>query len=172
MAGNAKYEYWLTEEGLLQVEAWGRDGLTNEDIAHNMGIAVGTLYDWRKKYPLLDDALKKSRAVADIRIENALYKKATGYTVEVQKAFKVRRVEYDPDTGKRLREYEEIVLAPDNVHIPADTVAQIFWLKNRKPNDWRDKREQQIDVNDGKETGVVLMAPVLEEENGTVESDT
>lgn len=102
-----KYEYWKSPEGLTLLEGWARDGLTDEQIAHNMGIAAGTLYEWKKKYSEIDESLKKSKEVVDRAVENALYKKA----------------------------------------LAGDVTAMIFWLKNRRPNDWRDKRETQLSGN-------------------------
>ena len=46
-----KYEYWLTDEGLLQIGGWAKSGLTDEQIAHNMGICRDTLIQWKKKFP-------------------------------------------------------------------------------------------------------------------------
>ena len=75
----AKYDDWLTEDGLLKIQGWAMDGLTDEQIAHNMGIRRSTLYEWRKKFAAISDTLKKSKEVADRYVENALYKRAVGY---------------------------------------------------------------------------------------------
>ena len=77
---NGKYEQWLTEEGLLQLEAWARNGLTDEQIASNMGGAYSTLRGWRDKYLALSAALKRGKEVIDIQVENALLKRALGYS--------------------------------------------------------------------------------------------
>ena len=53
-----KYKYWLTPEGLLKLEGWTRDGLTEEQIASNMGISRSTLNEWKKLYPDISDTLK------------------------------------------------------------------------------------------------------------------
>lgn len=135
----SKYEAWLTDDGLLRIEGWARDGLTDEQIAHNMGISRKTLAEWKNKYAPISDTLKNSKEVVDRIVENALFKKACGYTVQVKKPIKVRKVEYNDETGKKIREVEEIVETVEEVHVPADTTAQIFWLKNRKPEAWRDK---------------------------------
>ena len=95
-----KYQEWLEPDGLILLEGWARDGLTDEQIAHNMGIATSTLYDWKKKYPEISEALKKGKEVVDIEVENALLKSA----------------------------------------LEGNITAQIFWLKNRKPNRWREKQ--------------------------------
>lgn len=130
----AKYEKWLTEEGLLLLEGWARDGLTDEQIAHNMGITRKTLAEWKKKYSDICDTLKRAKEVVDIQVENALYKRAVG--------FKYKEVvrERIPDTNELVvtREIEKTALP--------DTTAQIFWLKNRVPNKWRDKAEN-VNIN-------------------------
>lgn len=129
---------------MILVRGWAKDGLTDEQIAKNLGIAVDTFYRYKNKYSEFSEVLKKGKEVSDYEVENALYNKAMGYNTKVKKAFKVKNVEYD-DYGKKIREYEEIVLAEEEIHIPADTTAQIFWLKNRKSNKWKDKRENESD---------------------------
>ena len=73
-----KYEYWLTPEGLLKLEAWARDGVIDEQIAANIGISRETLYQWKNKYSDISDALKRGKEVVDIQVENALLKRALG----------------------------------------------------------------------------------------------
>lgn len=103
MAGNGKYKYWISEEGLIRIQGWARDGLTNNQIAEKIGISKQTFYDWLKKYPDLSDSLKENKDVVDRKVENALLKNA----------------------------------------LNGNVTAQIFWLKNRKPNEWREKREAE-----------------------------
>ena len=74
-----KYEYWLTEEGLIKLEGWARDGLTDKQIAQNAGITESTLYEWKNKYPEISESLKRGKEVVDYQVENALLKKALGY---------------------------------------------------------------------------------------------
>ena len=121
-----KYEYWLTPEGLLRLEAYARDGLTDEQIAHNLNITRSTLYAWKKKYSDISDALKKGKVVIDIQVENALLKRALGYKYTEVKT------EVGDDGTKVTKTVKEVV---------PDTTAQIFWLKNRKRAEWRDKQE-------------------------------
>ena len=71
-----KYEKWLDADGLILLQGWARDGLTDEQIANNVGISTVTLYDWKKKYPTISNALKKGKEVVDFAVENALLKKA------------------------------------------------------------------------------------------------
>ena len=135
----SKAEKWLEPDGLLRIEGWARDGLTEEQIAKNMGVSRSTLSDYKVKYPDILRAIKNSKEVADREVENALFNKATGYTVKLKKPMKVRHVEYDEVSGRKVAEYERIEYIEEEVQVPADTTAQIFWLKNRKSNEWRDK---------------------------------
>lgn len=132
-----KYREWLTPDGLLLLEGWARDGLTDEQIAKNVGITAKTLYEWENAYSEIRDALKKGKAPVDIEVENALLKKALGFTVKVLKPIKIRTKKQLKDKG--TIEEEHIEYAEEEVYIPPDTTAQIFWLKNRKPSKWRDK---------------------------------
>lgn len=141
-----KFEFWLTEDGLLQLEAWARDGLSREQLAKNCGVSTRTLRRWERAHPEIKASLRRGRAVADIVIENALYKKAQGYFYKDEAAFKVKEVIYDPQTGKKVNEVERIETAEIQKYAQPDTSAQVFWLKNRKPNEWRDKKELAHDA--------------------------
>ena len=129
----AKYTEWITEEGLLKIEGWARDGLTDEQIADNVGIRRPTLYDWKKKYSDISDALKRGKEVIDRQVENALLKRALGY-------------EY-VETTKELTDLGLTVTKQVTKQVAPDTTAQIFWLKNRKPQEWRDKKETEVTGN-------------------------
>ena len=72
----AKYEYWITENGLTLLEGWARDGLVDEQIAKNCGITATTLYDWKKRFPKISEALKRGKEIVDYEVENALLQKA------------------------------------------------------------------------------------------------
>lgn len=128
-----KYQRWLEPDGLTLLEGWARDGLTDEQIAHNMGISTATLYDWKNKFQDISEALKKGKEVVDIQVENALLKRALGYDYQEQ------RIEKSDKDGMKVIQTIR--------HVPADTTAQIFWLKNRRPNKWRDKPEVPDDTD-------------------------
>ena len=136
----SKAENWLTEESLALLEGWARDGLTDEQIANNMGINVRTLYRWKNEQSLICQTLKKGKEVADYQVENALYKRALGYTITINEQ-KVDKDGYVHDLVK-------------DVHVPGDVGAMIFWLKNRKSDKWKDKPQEQS--NDGNKKVVII----------------
>lgn len=142
----AKYEEWLERENLLRISAWARDGLTNEQVAANMGITRQTLRVWMSTYPSISAALKSGKEVADIQVENALFKAALGYEYE-----EVTQEPLYNNDGHPIRdETGEPVIATTKIvrkQVQPNTTAQIFWLKNRRPEQWRDKRELDAKVS-------------------------
>lgn len=123
----AKYDDWITNEGLIKIEGWARDGLTEEQIAKNMGVALKTLYNWKEKFLPVLHALKRGKEVVDRQVENALLKRALGY-------------EYNEVTQELVDDELQVTkVVTKQVH--PDVTAQIFWLKNRKPEVWRDRQQ-------------------------------
>ncbi len=104
----ARIDDWLEKDKLILLEGWAREGLTDEQIAKNMGISRTTLWDWKKKEPNILDTLKKGKDVVDFEVENALLKSA----------------------------------------LEGNVTAQIFWLKNRRKLQWRDKVEDFSSANE------------------------
>lgn len=126
-----KYDVWLTEEGRTKLTGWKRDGLSDEQIANNMGCHVSTLYKWRNEHKEIDDALKKGKEVSDYEVENALFKSAIGYFIEEEDTTDVQAK--DGSITKTIRKHKRWI-APS-------TGAQAFWLKNKLPEKWRDRPE-------------------------------
>lgn len=116
-----RFNKFLTPQGLILLEGWARNGLTMRQIAHNCGISIQGLYKWFKKYPQIKEAVDKGKEVVDFEVEGALYRSALGYSFTEQVV--------DSNGNKRMVKK----------HIPANVVAQIFWLKNRCPDRWKDK---------------------------------
>ena len=141
-----KYQEWLEPDGLLKLEGWARDGLTDEQISKNMGIALSTLKLWKNGYPAILAALKRGKEVIDIEVENALYKRAIGYTYE-----EVKEEEMPDGRVRRTVTIKEVA---------GDTTAQIFWLKNRKPAEWRDKQNIEHTGKDGETLKVELTGDI------------
>lgn len=141
----SRAEDWLSGDNLILIKGWARDGLTDEQIAHNIGIAKSTLYEWKKKYKDFSDTLKESKEVVDRQVENALLKRALGYDYDEEKSVTIQKSD-----GSFEERFERITK-----HVSPDTTAQIFWLKNRKPEEWRDKREGVVSVIDDDTRGKI-----------------
>lgn len=153
----SKYESHV-EPKLDLIEAWARDGLTLEQIAHNLGIADSTLRKYRDSHEALSAALAHGREVVDVIVENALLKKCTGYDyTEVYQEYKISK---DPETGKEVK---ELVKTKETTrHVDGDVTAQMFWLANRKRDVWAYKPEPVVTGEDG-ETGVIEIGGQMEE---------
>lgn len=113
----------------MRLEGWARDGLTDEQIARNVGINPATLYKWIERFHEIGEALKRGKAPVDFEVENALRKRALGYDYEEV------ITEMYGDGKKHVKKVKR--------HVPPDVTAQIFWLKNRRPDRWRDKPVDQ-----------------------------
>ena len=145
-----KYQEWLKEENIILMQGWARNGLTDEQIAHNMGITAKTLYEWKNKYSVICEALKESKEVADLQVENALYKSAIGHRVTLRKPVKVKTEKSVPGKGKIVE--ETITYVDEETYIPPNVTAQIYWLKNRRRDKWQDKpaiEELEVKIDNG-----------------------
>lgn len=127
------------KEKLNMVECWARDGLTDEQISNNLGISTTTFYDYKNKYLEFSEALKRGKEVVDYEVENALLKRALGY--------EYKETTQESRWNKEKQEYEMVVTKEVTKQVAPDTTAQIFWLKNRKPKEWRDKVEGETNSN-------------------------
>lgn len=104
-------------------------GATDEEMAGFFEVAVSTFYLWKNQHPEFSEALKSAKAAADDRVERSLYNRAVGYTFDSEKVFQFQG---------------QIVRAPVKEHVPPDTTAAIFWLKNRRAKEWRDVRQHEV----------------------------
>ena len=138
----AKSKWEDVKDKLTLVEGWARDGLTNEQIADNLGIGKTTFYRMIKEHSELLEHLKKGKEVIDYEVENALLKRALGYKYEEKT--------YESIYNKELDIYTERLTKRVTKQVAPDTTALIFWLKNRKPKQWRDKVD--IEGESNKET--------------------
>ena len=129
----AKYEEWLTPDGLTLLRGWRREGLKLEQIAHNIGITAGTLSLWQQQHKEIKEALKKGREGYYYEVVDALHKSARGYTVKEQEEV----INYDSEghvIGRSTRVRSR--------YIPPQLGAQCFILKNDRPDIWQDKPER------------------------------
>lgn len=163
----SKYESHVLPN-LDKIMEWAKAGATAKEIAGKLRIAYSTFRKYLdegekgdERYTALSAAFAQACAVPDAEVEAALYKSCLGYNAQVVKHYKLKTVEYDPETGRRLRETEELVEARDEVHVAANTAAQMFWLTNRQRDRWTYKPEPGAD--DDADTGVVLLEPAAAE---------
>ena len=123
-----------------QVLKYALLGLTDKQMAGAFEINPDTFYQWKKKYPEFSDAIKKGKLEADANVVSTLYKRALGHTQKSKIPFKVKKI--DSETGKL---YDTVEIVETEEYFPPDMVATIFWLKNRQPEHWRDKKEVEIE---------------------------
>ena len=162
-AGRQKWREWAeSEEHQAVLSAWARAGMTDEEIAKQIGISRSTLAEWKKKYAPINAALATGKDFADRLIENSLYKKAIGFYAREPKTFKVKTVEYDEATGRKIKEFEELKTAEEVHYFEPDIKAIIFWLKNRKPDIWKEKVAEAM--ADDEETGAIVLTPTQVEQ--------
>lgn len=123
------YEQWLTDDALTTVRGWARDGLNNQQIAHNIGIRADTFSVWLSQYPQLSQALKKGREPVAVKVEDAFYSKCEWQDYEETRE-EITRYADGTEVKKIVRTRHKI---------PPDTAALIFALKNLRPDKYRDK---------------------------------
>ncbi|WP_099205640.1 transposase [Scatolibacter rhodanostii] len=157
-----KYQEWLTPDGILRLEAWARDGLTDEQLAKKMNITPSTLYDWKKKYSEISEALKKGKEVVDIEVENALLKRAKGFEYCEEK------IEMETNGAGQVLSRKVVQVVKQ---VAPDVGAAVFWLKNRKPDAWRDKKDIAVEGDIGMNLSNEQLDTEIEKLNGLLGID-
>lgn len=113
-------------------------GATDAKLADFFGIAESTLYEWKLSHPDFSESLKRGKELADAQVAESLFKRATGYVA--------------PDLDIKMYD-GQIIKTPYLKHYPPDATSAIFWLKNRQPEQWREKREHvEVDSDSGEIT--------------------
>lgn len=123
-------------------------GATDYDLARAFDVAISSITLWKTKHPEFSAALKLGKDEADGQVERSLYTRATGYSFESEKVFQYG--------GQILR-------APTIEHVPPDVTAQIFWLKNRRPDLWRDVHRHDISVTSVKDMSATQIDGLIAE---------
>lgn len=109
-------------------------GATDREVGEYLGVSERTINNWKHEHPEFGEALTVGKSTADRRVEGSLYRRATGYTFDSEK----------------IMQYEgQVIRAPIVEHVPPDTTAAIFWLKNRMPEIYREKSEVDVNVKPG-----------------------
>ena len=110
----------------------GMTGMRDDEIAKELGISRGTLYNWRKRCPEAMESLAEGKAIADAVVVDSLYQRACGFDYTEEKTV----------TGS---DGETIKTETYKKHAAPDATSMIFWLKNRRPDQWRDRQEHHVD---------------------------
>lgn len=133
-------DYWLSDDGLILIEAWARDGYTLSEIAQRMGVARYTLSKWRQRYPDITKALSTGKELIDYKVENALLKAALGYTTK----------EIKVTLGKKVVSGEifEVLKETTTREVAPNVTACMAWLNNRKHDQWKRNRDKVIDLDE------------------------
>ena len=151
---NKGLKRWEEIKKLLPyVKALRINGADEAEAAGALGISYATYKRYKNKYPEFKEAVEADKEKADIAVQTALLKSATGYTVKVKKAFKLKDIHYD-ERGKKV-EKERLELFEEEQAVPPNLSAQTYWLKNRCPKMWNNEGEE-----DEKESGIVILPEI------------
>lgn len=173
MAKGRKNKYQThVEPRLKDIEHWCRDGLIEEVICKRLGVSVRSFNEYKSKFPQLSQSLKRGKEEADYAVEDALFKRALGYEFE-EKTYETQVFVKKTETaeGSIIEEpfTEEILTKRVIKQVSPDTTAAIFWLKNRRPDKWRDK--QDIEHSGGVTNQIDLSGLTAEELRKLANSD-
>lgn len=119
-----------------EIQQWCQEGLTNEQMCDKLDIAPASWYEYASKHPIFSELINWSKSVTINRVESSLFKLAMGYEYE-----EIKTIIEEDKNGKKRTRIEKI-----KRHQPANPTAMIFYLKNRAPNEWNDRREILIDT--------------------------
>jgi len=134
MARKTADVYEVTPKLLKKVERLATKGLTLVQIAHSIGWSEATMHEKKKQNPELLESIKRGQAKGIETVTNALFKRAKGFTVkEVHEEARV------DEKGKKFQQKKVV-----SKKIAGDTTAQIFYLKNRDPQNWKDRQDHNI----------------------------
>lgn len=154
--GSRLIKKWEEKENLILLEGWARDGFTNADIAHKMGVSANTLYELKKASKAVRDALAAGAEVVDYKVENALLKAALGFQKREVKTVTVIKC------GVVVEEREEVTEYPQSPNVYAIQ----SWLYNRRPDKWCKNPEQRITL-ESDDTVSIVVTRASNDETGT-----
>ena len=118
-------------------------GATDDELADFFDVSQRTINRWKISFPEFCQSVQQAKDEVDARIERSLFHRAAGHYVKEQQAFKLKAVEYAD--GKRVKESEDVKVVELDRYQAPDTAAQIFWLKNRRSKQWKDRYDHKHD---------------------------
>lgn len=117
-------------------------GATNPELAKVLGVNADTIHEWRIRYPDFEEATRVGKAEADERVTRALFHRAVGYQLQTERLFLIEEEREELDKNGAVIATittKKVLHEPVIEHVQPDTTACIFWLKNRRPEQWREK---------------------------------
>ena len=133
-----KYEKWITEDGLLLLKGWAREGLTDEEIARDrMHISPSTFYDWMRRFSEISEAIKKGREPVNVILEDTAIERATEWKTVKEIT---RELKFDRATGRT----ELVVTKEVEKKVPRDSTVLLFLIKNLMKDEYGDKQQLEI----------------------------
>lgn len=151
----SKYEEYILPN-LELIKSWVRDGISEENISKKLNIAYSTFRVYKNREEALSAALKKGKEIYDNEVVDALHRNTLGGVVGLKKAVKLKEKIYDK--GKLVKEKEVIQMVTEEIYVKPDTLAQIYWLNNRRPEQWRNKPDFKDTREDDKNIAAVGVA--------------
>ena len=174
---HAEYKKWLEPDNLIKLRSWARDGLTNEQIAKKIGVKRQTFQRWLSTYSDMSDALKKGKEIVDAEIEDSLISIMKKHTVTTTQYKMVKKYAFNlkaerskfaniykldhPNATKEevgiavaehVEVYEKIPISKTVTEVDPNASAIIFWLKNRRPDIYRDQTFQKLNEANARKT--------------------
>lgn len=148
---------------LREIQQWCCEGLTDEVICEKLGIVPSTWYNYQIEHPTLKEVVNWGKSVIDNRVENSLLRAALGFEFE-----EVKTIIEEEKNGKKKTRVEKV-----KRYQPPNATAMIFWLKNRKRDEWTDRREVIVDTKELEEERKRLFLEMIEEEasDNTIEAE-
>lgn len=136
---DSKVDYWLTDDGLELIKNWSRNTFSKSEIADRMGVNINTLLKWQKQYVEINEAMNVTREIVDFQVENAVLKAALGYKTK----------EIKVTVGKKVVNGEMVEMLKETTvkEVPPNIKAAMFWLNNRKFDDWKLNRDKVVEVD-------------------------
>ena len=152
---------WITDDGLLLLESWSRDGYTLVDITNKIGIDKDTFLRWKDRYPEIRQAVAKGKELVDYQVENALLKSALGYKTKEVKVTTTMRYGKVVETIKEVTDKE---VAPS---VPAIQM----WLYNRNKDKWKNMNNAKTVFDDMEEDSSIEITVTRANKNETTNGD-
>lgn len=148
--------YWelKVQPRLVDIKQWCEEGATNSEIAARLGISEGLWYEYINKYPILNEFVSLGRSVTNAEVEKSLYKLCTGYEYE-----EIKTVIEEAPNGKKKTRIEKT-----KKYVPPSSQAIQFYLKNRMPEQWNDKKEFIFDTKENEEARKKLFLEMIDDD--------